>query len=190
MLRLLLFASFLVAASFTVTADDTPDSAARNFMVVYLKPKPAALPLHEVFKEHVSSGLRFQLRALQAAENIAGECDPGPPIYEGNLFTSYAESAERFNVIACRVHKVTARCPVALEAGPPRDLLRWRDTLVLVKENGHWRVSDVDRSDRPGPKLASTEISAMICGVAATCPNAKWPNPAMHRTCAKSRAGR
>ncbi len=191
MVRLHLFASLLIAAaSFTAAAENAPDSMARNFMTVYLKPNPAGLPLHEALKDHVSSGLSFQLRALEAAGKIASECDPGLPIYEGDLFTSYAESAEQFKVLSCRVQKATARCSIALEAGSPKDMLRWRDTLVLVKENGHWRVSDVDRSARPAPKLASTEISAMICGVAATCPDAKWPNPAMHRTCAKSRAGR
>lgn len=188
-MRLLRFiALFLASVSFTVLAEEAPANVANRFLAVYLKPNPTHLPLSEVLKNQVSEALLFQLKALEAAENIAGECDPGPPIYEGDLFTSYAEPAERFRLLSCQANNGTARCSVALEAGSAKNLLRWRDTLVLVMEKGHWKVTDIDRSDGPGPKLASTKISALICGVAATCPDAKWPNSAMHRTCPKIRA--
>lgn len=188
MIRSPLLTLLLLIISFAAIAEDTPDGAARDFMSAYRQLGPG-IALHKIVEKHVSSGFLFQLRALEAAEKIAGQCEPGPGIYEGDLLTSYAESAERFNVLSCGVRGITARCLVALEVGSAKDGLRWKDTLILVVERGHWRVSDVDRFKRL-PRLASAEIADMICGVAASCPDAKWPEPLFHRHCAIGRADR
>ena len=80
--------------------------------------------------------------------------DPVPPLVDGDLFTSLFEGATSFAVDSCESEDNRASCLVAFRyAGSSGDggnsagqtgEERWKDKLLLVKENQQWRIDDIE----------------------------------------------
>jgi len=135
------------------TAGDTTGlrTASERFYQTYLKTKAAGVPVGDDLARYravVSSGLAALLERAGAAEAEYARRtrNESPPLVEGDLFTSLFEGASRYLVEGCQPKAPGGTCRVALTyldraGGKP---VEWTDTVVLVKESGGWRVSDIE----------------------------------------------
>ena len=133
-------------------ADETPqqEKVINGFYQQHLKTLHPGLPsVEEVaqLKPYVSQSL---LSALSAATDTEAKyhtasAEPKPPLVDGDLFTSLFEGASAWSVESCESEDLRATCVVNFshesENGSRE---RWQDKLVLVKENQHWHIDDIE----------------------------------------------
>jgi hypothetical protein len=138
----------LIAVSSAVHAQEPATTAATRFLAAYQKMHAAGL-----------SGLpdRRQLRALaphltpalarrfEAAMREQRRCakkflDDKPPWAEGDMFSSSFEGFTSYKVAA---GPSDGEVSVAFEYLDGKDRVEWRDTLMLKKLDGKWRVDNV-----------------------------------------------
>jgi hypothetical protein len=73
-----------------------------------------------------------------------------PPLAEGDLFSSLLEGPTGFKVGACTGTPAAQRCRIQFHRAKPVTVrgqaqpMDWNDDLLLVQEQGGWRVDDVD----------------------------------------------
>ncbi len=105
-------------------------------------PDPAAMNAYNAFLCPALSAALADARTRQAAF-IAAHPGDKPPLVEGDLFTSLfegADSAQALNVVS---DGDGARVTVALARGVGPAATRWRDDLILGRDQGIWCVADV-----------------------------------------------
>jgi hypothetical protein len=66
-----------------------------------------------------------------------------PPLVDGCIFSCLFEGPQAFAFGAARRDGQTIRLDTKLSGDPAGKEPTWTDTLVLVKENGAWRISDI-----------------------------------------------
>jgi hypothetical protein len=67
-----------------------------------------------------------------------------PPLVEGDLFSSLFEGADSANALEATGTDSGARVTVALGRGKGADAARWKDDLVLERDDQLWCVADVE----------------------------------------------
>jgi len=145
----------LLAATYAAAAPggDAPrlKDAADRFYRAYLRARQGGVPVgYDLarYRAVVSEGLFTLLERAGAAEAEYARRthNESPPLIEGDLFTSLFEGATRYHVDECRANGDGGTCRVSLAHGEPggRKPVEWTDTVVLTKESGGWRVSDVE----------------------------------------------
>jgi hypothetical protein len=95
----------------------------------------------------LSAPLKELLEQADATERDYRDATRGevPPLVEGDLFSSLFEGPTAFEIGACETTPAGASCEVALRYEPPGDpqKTRWKDHVLLVKDDEGWRVDDV-----------------------------------------------
>lgn len=67
-----------------------------------------------------------------------------PPLVEGDLFSSLFEGPDTVRTAGAAVDGDTAEVIVAMQAGSGDGATRWKDTLLLARNDGVWCVDDVE----------------------------------------------
>lgn len=146
-------ALFAVSCAVGASGADAPvpSGAAEKFYRVVLDGREGGVPAGArlvKFRPVVSTGLFALLERAGAAEREYAHKthNESPPLVEGDLFTSLFEGATSFRIEGCQPKTSSATCRVALISLDPAGgkPVEWTDTVVLAKEGGAWRVSDVE----------------------------------------------
>jgi len=69
--------------------------------------------------------------------------DEKPPWIEGDLFSSLFEGPRQFQIGLVEIRGETAEVAVDCTHTEGGETVTWRDTLILVKEEGKWLIDDV-----------------------------------------------
>lgn len=95
----------------------------------------------------LSSSLEAALLAARAAEDAhtLRVNNEEPPYLQGSLFTSLFEGATAFSVSGeCDGDEKGRACRIDLTYADDRGETKWSDLLVLVPEDGAWKVEDIE----------------------------------------------
>jgi len=91
---------------------------------------------------------------------IAAHPDEKPPLIEGDLFSSLFEGTDVVTPSGTEVQGESARVNLSMRFGEGEGAARWRDAVLLEKDQGSWCIADVEyRGDWPFAnkgKLSST----------------------------------
>src|SRR5262249_22636720 len=87
-----------------------------------------------------------------------------PPLVDGCIFSCLFEGPRWFALGAPRRDGPTVRLDAKLSGDTAGKDLTWTDTLVLAKESGGWRISDV-RMGCTGPFRMGPPLRAMLADV-------------------------
>ena len=115
-------------------ADGLPSPAMRARLAPWLSAR-----LSQLVAQAAAADARFR-----AANRFA------PSLMEGDLFSSLLEGPASFRIGACTGTATAQRCriqfhrPPDLKARGPARPADWGDDLLLVREDGGWKVDDVD----------------------------------------------
>lgn len=134
--------------------DGIPDAAGRRRLHPILSPR-----LNLLLDQAAAARARFAARVKGAA----------PPLIDGDIFTSDFDGATDWRPGPCTGDEKTARCPVALSRrGPGAAPAHWQDTLLLVRDDGGWKVDDVlyDGAFRSGNTGRLSGLLGMVLAMA------------------------
>jgi hypothetical protein len=70
--------------------------------------------------------------------------DEKPPLVEGDLFSSLFEGTEAVVPAGTEVQGDSARVNLSMRYGEGDDAVKWKDTVLLAKDEGSWCVADVE----------------------------------------------
>ncbi|HEX8456514.1 MAG TPA: hypothetical protein VF656_04255 [Pyrinomonadaceae bacterium] len=129
----------------------SPDAFAARFYRTYLKLKMDGLPderQYKVLAPLLSAELQrlFEAAQIEQARASTEHPDEKPPWADGDLFTSLFEGAQSFRIGRPKLRRGGdyADVPVRLAyRGRRGRMVRWEDTLVLVRTPEGWRVWDI-----------------------------------------------
>jgi hypothetical protein len=126
------------------------ERAVRTFYKVYLELGVRGVPSRAQqaqFAPIISTSLASLLRGARRAEEAHRRRtkNQGPPLVEGDLFTSLFEGAHAYAIAGCRPAAATAACAVILTYVDPRDASKytWTDRILCVRARGRWVVHDI-----------------------------------------------
>ncbi|WP_034298374.1 DUF3828 domain-containing protein [Herbaspirillum sp. RV1423] len=151
--RLAALSTVAFAAACGEPPDDTrsQEQVISGFYQQHLKTHSPGIPGADELKQlqpFVSQAL-FKLLS-QASETEAkyhaAATEPVPPLIDGDLFTSLFEGATSFKLDSCESEDNRASCHVRFThaGGNGGDDEKWKDKLLLVKENNQWRIDDIE----------------------------------------------
>jgi hypothetical protein len=76
--------------------------------------------------------------------------DDKPPLVEGDLFSSLFEGTEAVVPAGTEVEGESARVNLSMRYGEGDTAVRWKDSVLLAKDEGSWCIADVEyRGDWP-----------------------------------------
>ncbi|HZP11709.1 MAG TPA: DUF3828 domain-containing protein [Nevskiaceae bacterium] len=144
-------AVLLLALSACAQKNDSPDAVARRFYDFYLSQQMNnGLPTIEQCRQMTPLLSRAMQDAIGKArreqDKFAME-HPGekPPFVDGDLFTSLFEGATSYQIGKVDTDNSHADVLVVLKYADPKGHdVEWTDRLVLVQENDHWVVEDLE----------------------------------------------
>ncbi|MEY3372992.1 MAG: hypothetical protein RLZZ537_1460 [Pseudomonadota bacterium] len=129
-----------------------PRTSAEDFRAYYFRDHAPGMP-SRVEMEKLAPLLTRKFRAQFEAAIQAHEChlakvgNSEPPLVQGDLLTSLFEGASSGGVgkITTETSRATAEMHWSygtseLNAKP----VNWTDALLLAREDGHWRVADIE----------------------------------------------
>ncbi len=129
------------------------ENVVRGFYEQHLKAPFTGVPSMEELKPLQT----FFSRALFALLTQVSEFDQAyranadknvPPLIDGDLFSSLFEGPTTFTIESCTTKKDKALCDVTFthsDTTIPSE--SWVDEVLLVKEEGHWRIDDIEFSE-------------------------------------------
>lgn len=141
------------ASTATAAATAIPAAAAESravveaFYAMHIKEDTSGVPEGEAlarYQPYLSKRLNgLMLRALKERdEAIAAHPDEKPPYVDGDMFSSLFEGPTGFAVGAS---PDPAKLPVTFtNSQPGQEATHWTDTVLLVKEDGAWKIDDVE----------------------------------------------
>ena len=163
-LRCLFIIGLLIAPILSdahVAAQNSPRKVAFQFYTLVVREDPSGLPdtpEMQLLKPYLSRSLRSLFSRAQTEQTKFMRANPEekPPYVDGCLFSCLYEGPKRFRLGKPIISGRFAYIKVKQSAEPDGDF-EWSDTLVLVKEKGHWLVWDIrmecDWPFRMGPTL-------------------------------------
>lgn len=149
--RLATLATVALASACSEPTDDTrmQELVINGFYQQHLKTHSPGLPSEEELRQlrpFVSDAL-FQLLSQTTeidARYHAAAAEPIPPLVDGDPFTSLFEGATSFEIEPCNTEDAHASCRVNFtHADGDGEDEHWEDKLLLVRENQHWRIDDI-----------------------------------------------
>lgn len=154
LLMKIIFASliFILSACSSKVSTDLKEGA-DAFYKVYLEVRPSGLPEkkeQELLKPWISSGLSKLILDADVADD--GNKEEGPPLLQGDIFSSLFEGPTEFEVGACSESGERRSCQVKLTYVDRQDKSKtqWNDNIYLLQESGKWVVDDIEyRGDWP-----------------------------------------
>ena len=75
---------------------------------------------------------------------IAAHPEDKPPLVEGDLFSSLFEGPDAVSAAGTEVEGDGARVTMAMHYGEGDDATRWKDDVLLSRNDGIWCISDVE----------------------------------------------
>lgn len=139
-------------------APETPAAAVHRFYSICREERLSGLPDARQLARLsglLSARLAALIEAARAQQARFQREHPGekPPFIEGDLFSSLFEGPTGFEVGAVERSGDRARASMNfshVDTPSPGQTFRWRDDVLLVREQGQWRVDDVEyRGDWP-----------------------------------------
>ena len=123
------------------------------------------LPLEgdmKAYRAFLCPGLSAAMDAARVRQKLYIDENPDdkPPLVEGDLFSSLFEGTDVVTPAGTEVVGDSARVTLSMRFGEGDGAARWKDTVVLAKDEGSWCIADVEyRGDWPFAnkgKLSST----------------------------------
>ena len=151
-LRLMLLLLALAGCGQVSDRPSDPRSAAEDFRAFYFRDHSPGMPSRaemEKLAPLLTRGFRAQFEAaIQAHEcHLAKVGNSEPPLVQGDLLTSLFEGASSGGVGKITTENAKAVAEMhwtygasELNAKP----VNWTDALLLAREDGHWRVDDIE----------------------------------------------
>jgi hypothetical protein len=138
----------MLAACKPAAPSDTADAVARSFYEavraepIHGLPTPTQL---DRIRPYIGSALAesFTRAAAEQARFIRENPDEKPPWIEGDLFGSLYEGVSRWTLAGTEEHGGNATTMVSLTFEGDGQKTAWTDTLVLEKQVGGWKVTDI-----------------------------------------------
>lgn len=131
------------------TASD-PSTTAEVFYRTYVQIRTSGVPdatQRARLRPFLTPALEAALAAAEQAERSHRAKTNGavPPLVEGDMFASLFEGANAFKVQECSERPPGMQCHLQLSFTDPstKQKVEWRDTLLLVRLGGNWRVNDI-----------------------------------------------
>ena len=160
-------------AALAIGAAATPESAemksattlVTDFYEMRLKLGRTGLPDENEMKAYKaflcpSLSAAFDSARVRQKVYIDEHPDDKPPLVEGDLFSSLFEGTEVVTPSGTTVEGDTARVTLSMRFGEGDSAARWKDDVLLAKDQGSWCIADVEyRGDWPFAnkgKLSST----------------------------------
>jgi hypothetical protein len=82
--------------------------------------------------------------------HMAEHPDDKPPLIEGDLFSSLFEGVEVATPAGTEITGDSASVTMSMRFGEGDDAVRWKDALLLARDEGSWCIADVEyRGDWP-----------------------------------------
>jgi hypothetical protein len=106
-------------------------------------PDAAEMKAYRAFLCPTLADLMDAARARQSAW-IAANPEEKPPLVDGDLFSSLFEGPDAVSAAGTTVEGEGARVGLAMRAGEGDNAVRWRDDLLLARQDGTWCVADVE----------------------------------------------
>lgn len=127
---------------------ETADAAARAFYQEVRAERIDGLPTAsqlERLRPHTSAALAesFARASAEQARFILESPDEKPPWIEGDLFGSLFEGVSRWTMAGTEERGDKATAKVALTFESDGRTTAWTDTIVLEKQAGVWKVTDI-----------------------------------------------
>lgn len=125
------------------------------------------------------TGLLIKAEAAEAknAKQPVPEGEGNPPLFEGDLYSPYAEGFTSFKVLEAIQQGAAWICRVRLtyqeEGSKP---MVWIDKASVVFEHGRWVVDDVARLE-PGETTSSTSLAILLQGIIKDGQSIAVPKP-------------
>lgn len=127
-----------------------PSAMAEAFYRTYQQIRTSGVPnaaQRTRLRPFLTSALEAALAAAEQAEKTYHAKTNGavPPLVEGDMFASLFEGATTFTVQECSERPPGMQCHLQLSFTDPstKQKIEWRDTLLLVRLGGAWRVNDI-----------------------------------------------
>jgi hypothetical protein len=100
----------------------------------------------KAYRAFLCPGLADMMDAARARQSawIAANPDEKPPLVEGDLFSSLFEGPDAVSAAGTTVEGEGARVSLSMRAGDGDNATRWKDDLLLSREEGVWCVADVE----------------------------------------------
>lgn len=83
-------------------------------------------------------------RERQKAWIAANPPDEKPPLVDGDLFSSLFEGPDAVSAAGTSVDGEGARVSLSMRAGEGENAVRWKDDLLLARQDGSWCVADLE----------------------------------------------
>lgn len=121
-------AFYTLATTKGFSSTGIPEAPARTRLAPLLSAK-----LNQQLADAAAAETRFQKKNKQS-----------PPLIEGDIFSSLFEGPTAWKIGACAGNAIAARCAASLtRQDPGQKPVSWIDTVVLVNQNGGWKVDDL-----------------------------------------------
>jgi hypothetical protein len=150
-----------------VAAQNSPREVASRFYPLVVREDPSGLPdarEMRLFRPYLSRSLRslFSRARKEQEEFMRTHPQEKPPNVDGCLFSCLYEGPKQFRLGRPRISGRFAYIEVE-QSAEARGKFEWADTLILVKESGHWRVWDI-RMGCNWPFRMGPTLRAMLDG--------------------------
>jgi hypothetical protein len=99
----------------------------------------------KAYRAFVCPALATAMDAARARQKayMAQHPDDKPPLVEGDLFSSLFEGPDSAVATATEVDGAGARVTMSMRLGEGDEATRWKDTVLLSREDGIWCIADV-----------------------------------------------
>jgi len=118
----------------------------------HLKTRVAGIPGPDELKQLQPFVSRALYTLLQQASDTEAKYraalnNQAAPMIEGDLFTSLFEGATAYRIDSCETEGNKAYCQVRFTYESKDSATEnWKDKVLLVKEDQHWRIDDIEFS--------------------------------------------
>jgi hypothetical protein len=100
----------------------------------------------KAYRAFLCPALADMMDAARARQSAWIAANPGekPPLVDGDLFSSLFEGPDAVSAAGTTVDGEGARVGISMRTGEGENATRWRDDLLLSREDGVWCVADVE----------------------------------------------
>jgi len=106
----------------------------------------------KAYRAFLCPPLAAAMDAARVRQNAYKQAHPDdkPPLVEGDLFSSLFEGVDVVTPAGTEVIADGARVDLSMRFGEGDDAMRWKDTVLLAREQDSWCIADIEyRGDWP-----------------------------------------
>jgi len=100
----------------------------------------------KAYRAFLCPGLAASMDAARVRQRVYIDEHPDdkPPLVEGDLFSSLFEGVEVATPAGTEVSGDSASVTMSMRAGDGDSAVRWKDAVLLAREQGSWCIADIE----------------------------------------------